>query len=61
MISTDRKFGRCSTQQGSGERRGVGTRRAEEPDFCVNWASEQFQVQARRTSQEETCVLAQEG
>lgn len=34
MISTDRKFGRCSTQQGSGERRGVGTRRAEEPDCC---------------------------
>lgn len=60
MISTDRKFGRCSTQQGSGERRGVGTRRAE-PDCCELGFQEQFQVQARRTSQEETCVLAQEG
>ena len=28
---------------------------------AVNWDSEQFQFQARRTSQEETCVLAQEG
>lgn len=46
-----RAVGRGEVQEAGGQK----------SQTAVNWASEQFQVQARRTSQEETCVPAQEG
>lgn len=57
---TDRKFGRCSTRQGNGKRRGVRNRRAEEPG-CCELGFRTVSGSTRRTSQEETCVLALEG